>query len=302
MNFLLSPNLLSIAKNNMGSRDRSNFLFVAVPYKNRPDLSKTSLSAVRKHVMNNYLQQQQQQQQQQHGSRNRTMQFRNQSSIVHRQQSPPRSESSLEGLETQILSPTSLPAMELSSIQPSPTTFSNDINPSVFYGFYEERCYLPFSPTSLSGSFEVHRLDPFDTLPVTGTIAEDELLRWHTYPSKTGRWETSVSWLQIYNNTYIKSLWKVSMQHMGLFHIMLCIGQARRAMERGHHPDTLIYHHTKAMRYIREQQHGKPLSCHGLTHSYPADTGLVRSSAMHRRFYVDAFLHHRSYIHCRQGL
>jgi len=238
----------------MDSKDRSNFLFVELPYTDRPyRLSKTSLSAVRKHVMNNYLQQ--------HGNRKKTMHFRNRPSVAEKRQSPPQPVfSRLEGVETQTVTSASLPAIEPSSIEPSPTTVCSDINPSVFYNVREERYELPFSPTSLSSSFMVHQLDPFGVMPAAGTIHRDELLRWHSRPSEREHWEIGIPWLKVYNNNYVDSLWHVSKDHEGLFHIILCIGQARRAMEMGHDDHTLFYHHTKAMRYIRKQRPGKPFS------------------------------------------
>lgn len=100
--------------------------------------------------------------------------------------------------------------------------------------------------------------DPFDMLPAT--ISKEELLWWHSYRVAVSpvNWELGIPWLQDLDDIYTRGLWDIAKDNIGLFHLILCIGQARRSMVLGeHHDNTQLVHHTKAISFINERLSGK---------------------------------------------
>ena len=225
----------------MEPRGSPDFLFVT--YTEQPDkVSKRSLRAVRKHVMGDYFR------------RRGTNEFRRHP-LALRPLTERLSQSRYESDDSVTCSSTNSFTEESFGYDVSPRTLPYGNTPYTQVDYDDNS-----SPTQLctlpNHGIGVERIDPFDVLPVTNTIDQDELLNWNYLKSGPGpgNWERTIPWLRDYDEDYSKALWNVCMDHTGLFHILLCIGQARRSMvKRYHDRDTLFYHFTLATRFIRQR-------------------------------------------------
>ncbi|KAF1346588.1 hypothetical protein BDV97DRAFT_222680 [Delphinella strobiligena] len=216
----------------------SEFLFVT--YTEQPEkASKRTLRAVRKHVMDDYFRRQKGKDAKKHHTTagvDRMLQAKGGSGRSS-------TASSIHSTEpcSQQYSPPNLPE--------SYTSCPSEVIDRQWYASHES------SPLSLSLSPQ--RVDPFDVLPLSGTIDQDELIRWISYRDDTMNWELAVPWLYIYDSIYSKALWNASMDNRGLFHIMLSIGQSRRAIVRKQHDiSTSLYHHGQALQCLRQRMAG----------------------------------------------
>lgn len=197
----------------------------------RPDKpSKKSLGLVRKHVMDNYFRQQGKDPRRHHPL---TAGERSQRKTVAKPRPNKKAARS---------------SKDVSQASPSSSSSSSSTSPT------------DSAPSPLDNRLAIEQTDPFEALPMPHTISRDELLRWTTRRPDARNWELDLPWLQGLDTAYSGALWNISMADKGAFHIMLCIGQARRSKAVSKHDsNTLLYHQTQVIAYINERLSGESL-------------------------------------------
>ena len=98
---------------------------------------------------------------------------------------------------------------------------------------------------------DAHKVDPFNALPIEGNLEFDNGVRWFFFESnKPG---SSIPWLSEVNAGWKRQWWDVAFEHAGLFHVLITLGEANRAVVTGN-MDTVSWlsHEGRALNALRQ--------------------------------------------------